>query len=194
MSYLIKTTQPTSEPVSLSEAQLHLRLDTSGSPPTHPDDTLVQTLISASRESAENYANITVAQCQYQLKAEAIDDKVDLQTFPVTAIASVTYKDDAGATQTVSSSAYYINNHVKPSQLVFYNDAPSYEMTITFTAGFTDGEQSNPFPCPAGIKAAILLMLGNWYENRETVSNIESFERPQSAIYLLTPYRINMGT
>jgi len=189
MSYLIKTVQPTSEPVSLAEAQLHLRLDTFGSPASHPDDALVQTLISASRESAENYINSTIAECGYTLKAKAEDLEISLQTYPVTAIASVTYEDDAGDVQTVISTDYYVDNYARPSRLVFKETAPAYEVTVSFTAGY-----NNEFVCPASIKAAILLMLGNWYENRETVSNNQSFARPQSSNYLLTPYRINMGS
>ena len=193
MSYLIKTIQPTSEPVTLAEAQLHLRLDTDGSPPSHPDDALVQTLISAARENAEQYTSTTIAQATYMLKSTVTDGEINLQTYPVTSIASVTYEDAAGDVQTVSADQYSIDNFNRPARLVFDSDAISSEMTVTFTAGATDNDDPNPFPCPAGVKAAILLMVGNWYENRETVSNNESFERPQSAIYLLTPHRINMG-
>jgi len=188
MNYLIKTVQPTTEPVSLAEAQLHLRLDTFGSPASHPDDSLVQVLISASRESAENYINATISECGYMLKSEAKDLEINLQTYPVTEIGSVTYEDAAGNVQTVVTTDYYVDNYARPSRLVFKETAPAYEVTVSFTAGYND-----EFVCPAGVKAAMLLMLGNWYENRETVSSIESFERPQSAIFLLTPYRIDMG-
>ncbi len=193
MSSLIKTVQPTSEPVSLSEAQLHLRLDTEGSPPSHPDDTLVQTLISAARENAEQYTGVTVAAATYEMESVVEDTYVSLQTFPVNSITSVTYVDGDGATQTIASSEYEINNYYRPSRLYFKNGVVSNELKITFTAGYTDGQTPNKFPTPAGVKAAILLMVGNLYENRESVSNIESFERPQSAIYLLTPHRVSMG-
>jgi len=189
MGYLIKTVQPTTEPVTLAEAQLHLRLDTFGSPASHPDDALVQTLISASRESAENYINSTIAQASYKLKTNSEDDKINLQTYPVTDIASVTYQNDSGEVQNVLSTTYYVDNYQKPSLLVFTSTPPTAELTVSFTAGYND-----EFVCPASIKAAILLMLGNWYENRETVSNNQSFARPQSSNYLLNPYRINMGS
>ena len=69
MNYLIKTVQPTTEPVTLAEAQLHLRLDLFGSPPSHPDDTLVETLITAARENAEQYTGVTISQATYQVKS-----------------------------------------------------------------------------------------------------------------------------
>lgn len=193
MNYLIKTTQPVSEPVTLAEAQLHLRLDLFGSPPSHPDDALVQTLISAAREAAENYTGVTIAQASYEVKSDIVNDQLSLQTYPVTAIASVTYEDGDGATQTVDPSDYSLDNFQRPARLIFTGNVPDRKMTVKFTAGYTDGQSPNPFPTPAGVKAAILLMLGNLYENRESVATNQSFERPQSATYLLTPHRINMG-
>lgn len=193
MSYLVKTVQPASEPVTLAQAQLYLRLDTDGDPATHPDDSLIESMISAARESAENYTNTTIAQATYQLQNIASDDYVSLQTYPVTSITSVTYEDSDGVTQTVSSDDYYVDNFKRPSRLVFTQNTPTSQLTVTFVAGCTDGQTPNSFPCPSGIRAAILLMLGNLYENRESVSNIESYERPQSATFLLMPHRVNMG-
>lgn len=197
MKYLIKTVQPTTEPVSLAEAQLHLRLDTAGSPPSHPDDSLVRVLISAAREDAENYTGMTIAASQYQVQGTAESDELSLQTHPVTSVASVTYEDSDGVTQTVDSSTYYVDNFARPARLVFKSNTPADMVTVSFTAGYTDLSSPNPYPCPAGVKAAILLMVGNLYENRESVAlnatQMKPYERPQSYLHLLTPYRINMG-
>ena len=193
MNYLIKTVQPTIEPVTLAEAQLHLRLDTFGSPASHPDDSLVETLITAARENAEQYTGVTIAQATYQVKSAVVNNQISLQTYPVTNIGSVTYEDSTGTVNTVSVDDYYVDNFQRPARLIFKQNAPVYDVTATFTAGYTDNESPNPYPTPAGVKAAILLMLGNLYENRESVASTQSYERPQSATYLLTPHRINMG-
>jgi uncharacterized phiE125 gp8 family phage protein len=193
MNYLIKTAQPTAEPVTLAEAQLHLRLDTFGSPPSHPDDALVQTLISAARENAEQYTGVTIAQASYQVKSPVVNEQISLQTYPVTSIASVTYQDADGTVQTVDPAVYVLDSFQRPARLVFKSDSPGYDITVSFTAGYKDNDSPNPYPCPAGVKAAILLMLGNLYENRESVTSVQSYERPQSATYLLTPHRVNMG-
>jgi uncharacterized phiE125 gp8 family phage protein len=193
MKYLIKVSQPTSEPITLAEAQLHLRLDTAGSPPAHPDDALVQAFISASRENAESYTGVTIAACDYEAQGTPDDSKLSLQTHPVTSVSSVTYEDSDGVTQTVDAADYYVDNFSRPSVLVFKQNAPVEDVTVRFRAGYTDTQSPNPYPTPAAVKAAILVMLGNLYENRESVSSVQSYERPQSALFLLTPYRINMG-
>ena len=193
MKYLNKITQPSSEPVTLAEAQLHLRLDTAGSPPSHPDDSLVRVLISAARENAENYTGVTIAQAQYEVLGDVVSNEMSLQTHPVTSISTVTYEDSDGVTQTIAASDYYVDNFARPARLIFKKNAPARPTTVRFTAGYTDGNSPNPYPCPAGVKAAIMIMLSNLYENRESVTEVQSYERPQSSTYLLTPYRINMG-
>jgi uncharacterized phiE125 gp8 family phage protein len=193
MKYLNKITQPSSEPVTLAEAQLHLRLDTVGSPPSHPDDTIVQALISASRENAEQYTGVTIAACTYEMQGQAKDDVLNLQTYPVTSIASVKYQDEDDVTQTVSASDYYVDNFERPARLIFKEPAPSQTLTVRFAAGFTDGQSPNEYPIPSGIKASILLLLGHLYENRESVTAESMTDLPMGYLYLMTPHRINMG-
>jgi uncharacterized phiE125 gp8 family phage protein len=193
MKYLIKVTQPTTEPITLTRAQNHLRLDTAGSPPSHPDDALVELYLTAARENAESYTGVTISPCSYEAQGVVTNNAMSLQTYPVTSISSVTYELSDGTVQTVSASDYYVDNFNRPSMLVFRQNAPSEDVTVRFAAGPTDGQSPNLYPLASAIKAAILIMLGNLYENRESVSAIQSYERPQSATYLLTPYRINMG-
>jgi len=75
MSGLSPSNNVAAEPITLAQARLHLKLDTSGSPPSHPDDTLVTALIAASRESAEKYTGLAIANQTYTLT---------LDRFPIT--------------------------------------------------------------------------------------------------------------
>ena len=58
-------------------------------------------------------------------------------------------------------------------------------MSVDFTLGFTAASQ-----VPAPIKQAVLLMVGTYYETRQTVSDRTYKEIPQSAEFLLMPYRV----
>jgi len=193
MNYLIKTVQPTTEPVTLAEAQLHLRLDTEGSPPSHPDDALLDVLISAARESVENYTGLTLVESQYQCRSTPVNSAVNLQTFPVLSVENVTYQDEDDETQIIDSDNYFIDNFKRPALLRFKRETPTKDVTVSFTAGFTDGDSPNFYPMPKPLNAAIKLIIGNLYQNRESVSDNQSYERPQSAINLMSQYRINMG-
>ena len=52
--------------------------------------------------------------------------------------------------------------------------------------------QAIPTPAPAAIKSAILLIVGDMYENREAQSDKEIYSNP-AVDRLLYPYRVNIG-
>ena len=193
--WLKEIVAPTVEPISMATARLHLRLDTSGSPPSHPDDSLVSSLITAVRQNAEDHTGLKIAPGTYESKADSFEDfEVGLQTWPVTAVSSVSYVDLDGNAQTLASSEYTLDTFTRPARLKATTTFPAAkEVTIRFTAGFTDGQSPNPYPMPKPLESAMLLMIGHLYDNREAVSMDQSYERPLGATYLMNLYRINLG-
>lgn len=192
--WLKEITAPTSEPISMELARLHLRLDTSGSPPSHPDDQIVSSLITAARQSAEDYTGMKIASGTFEMRDDSFGTEVNLGTWPVTAINSVSYVDLEGASHTLDASEYQLDMFSRPARLKPTATFPAAnEITVEFEAGYTDGESPNNWPMPQTIQAAMLLMIGHLYDNRETVSDTQSYERPMGSTYLLTPYRINLG-
>ena len=193
--WLKQIAAPSSEPISLSTARLHLRLDTSGSPPSHPDDSLVSSLITAVRQNAEDYTGLAIAYATYELRDDSFEDvQISLQTWPINSITSVSYVDLDGTSKTLTTADYVLDEFCRPARLKATTVFPSAkEVTVRFTAGFTDGQSPNPYPMPKSIESSMLLMLGNLYDNRESVSNTQSYERPMGATYLLNPYRIKLG-
>jgi len=190
------------EQITLEEARLHLRLDATGSPPTHPDDDLVDALITAARESAQIYTGVAIASQTYQLALDAFPAAdIQLDVWPVSSITSITYVDQNGATQTLASTEYGLDEYNRPSHIhLKYQKAwPSTRaqpnaVLITFVAGFTDHISPNTYPTPLSIKQAMLLTIGHLYANREAINvgNIVT-EIPLGATYLLTQHRINLG-
>lgn len=193
-----RSSQTPSEVITLAEARLHLRLDTEGSPPSHPDDSLVQALIITARENAESHTGLAIVESTYTLALDAFPtDFINLMISPVQSITSVSYVDSNGATQTLSNTKYQLDNYSSPAKLYPLEPWPATKdkpnaVTITFVAGFTDGSPNN-YPLPTSIKQAMLLMIGSWYDTRESIGDKEYFERPMTATWLLTPHRINLG-
>lgn len=189
------------EPISLETARLHLRLDTEGSPPTHPDDALVTALITVAREAVENFTEQTVAVNDFQLKLDYFADlAIDLGTYPVNSIASITYVDTNGATQTLPSTDYVLDTFSKPSQIVLAFDKTwppvrnqPNAVTVTFEAGYTGDTSPVSNEMPKALKQAMLLTITDLYENRGAIVSKQNYEIPVMAQYLMIPYRINMG-
>lgn len=189
-----------SEPVSLATARLHLRLDLVGSPPAHPDDALVEALITAAREDAEKYLGIAVALQTYKVAFDAFPTgSLHLGLWPVSEVESITYVDANGATQTLSSGAYALDVYAKPALVHAVGEWPRTKdvpnaVIVTVRAGFTDGVSPNEYPAPKAINQAILLLIGHLYEHRESVNVGQSVTTyPLGYLHLLTGHRINMG-
>lgn len=113
---------------------------------------------------------------------------------PLQSISSITYVNVDGQTQTLSPSAYKVDNISEPARVL-----PAYGTTfpatrneinavqITLTAGWTSAAQ-----VPAPIKSWMLLRLGAMYENRESDTVIQRgiMDSLPFADQLLTPYRV----
>ena len=164
MYSVTRTVEPTSEPVTLTEAKAHCRIDTTA------DDTLVSSLITAARLWCESRLGQQIMPATYRCKIDAFTSHVvELPYPPLTAVSSITYVDSSGSTQTLSSAMYTTDTDSKPGRVfsVYAETWPTTRdqlqaITITYTAGYAS-ESVVPQP----IKQAILLLVGHWYENRE---------------------------
>lgn len=183
-------TAPTVTPVSVAEAKTHLRIDSTFT----TDDTYIETLISVATSAAENYTNLAIMSQSWYLDIDAFPDYFNLLkgTLKTLTINSITYSDADNASQTLAASNYFGDGSIKPARIYFAPDAtiPStYDkpnaVSVDFTLGFSSAAN-----VPAPIKQAILLMVGTYYETRQTVSDRTYKEIPQSAEYLLMPYRV----
>lgn len=195
-----RTSVVTTEPITLATARLHLRLDAVGSPPSHPDDALVTSLIKVAREAVEAYTELTVAQTTYAMALDEFPvDAIELGTYPINSITSITYTDTNGTTQTLSSGSYIFDSYSNPAKIFPTTIWPQAKqipnaVVVRFAAGFTDGISPNDYPMPEALKQAMLLYIGELYENREAINvgNLVS-QIPLGMIHLMTPHRINMG-
>jgi uncharacterized phiE125 gp8 family phage protein len=189
-------TPPDVEPISLADAKTHLRAD-----PGDAEDTLIQLLITAARQWVEEYcARALIAQA-WRLTLPAFPSGRDgsaipLARPPIVSVESVKYQDETGAEDTLDAADYVLQKAGLPVAIAPAVDTvwPSTEdlgpfgdaVTIDYTAGY--GEAAAEVPAP--IRAAILLVLGDLYANREAqiVGTITS-ENP-TVKALLAPFRV----
>lgn len=191
--------RPGVEPVSLEQALAHLRLDAYDSPPSHPDEPLVEALITAARETAENYLNARIAGWELELRLPGFSSVIRLPDAPVQSVEAVTYIDQDGAVQTVDPALYELAGPpsapiVRP---VYGEEWPGGvrcqddAVRVRYVTGYSTG---SPDMLPEAIRRAILLIVGHLYENREqTVIGTIVSELPMGVLFLLQPYRLKMG-
>ena len=157
------------EPVTLAYAKNHLRVDISD------DDTLIGNLITAAREYAEIFCARSIVQHTYRADLPGFYDVMQLPLGPVQSISSVKYYDTASPSvlQTLSSSVYSLQK-----DCVYKNEGASWEsvanrpdaVQISYTTGYSDlaSPEDSVANVPEAINSAILLLLADLYENRES--------------------------
>ena len=188
-----QTTEPTYEPVTLERARQHLRLFATGSPEAHPDDDLVSDYITASRVMAEQFTDRIIVQRQIELRAKWLSRFMTLPVTPVVSIDSIDYTDTEGNAQTLSD--YVVDLNQEPATLYIENP-PSIQddsrIVFTVTAGYRSGDSpASADLIPQTIKQAILMLVGHFYENRESVvTGVQSMKVPMAFEALLWPHRI----
>lgn len=164
---MLLVTPPASEPVTLLQAKAHLRVD------IPDDDQKITELITSARQHLEGMANLALLT---QTWDQVMDDfpypnyPIELNRWPVQSITSISYVSSAGVTSVWPSSNYIANRANIPPRV-----APVYAQfwpilalqtigncTIRTVNGWTD-----PSLVPADLKQAVLMLLADWYEDRE---------------------------
>lgn len=195
-------TPPSSEPVSLAEARTHLRIIPFGSPLEHPDDSFISNSIGVAREFCEQYLERSLAAQTIQLVTDNFNSTIYLPNAPIQHIDSITYVDVDGITQTLATSVYELDSFDNKIRLKYGQEWPAVRsqedaVSVTYVAGYTNGASPDTHPIPAPIKAAMLLIVGNLYENRQqdVLGNTRiSFNSLPLGVYnLLQPYRLGLG-
>lgn len=193
-------TAPTSEPVAREAAKLHCRANEDNT-----EDLLFDRLVTSAREYCETFTGRALMPQTWDLKMDSFVDRewVDgngviwLPKPPVTAVSSITYLDGNGDSQTLSTSIYTTDLPSGPKarrariseaySQVFPQTRDTFNaVTIRFVAGYANADA-----VPASIKQAILLLVGHWYQNRESVVvgvGIGAVTVPSAVESLLWPY------
>ena len=198
-------TPPAAEPLSTAEAKLHLRVDHTS------DDTLISALIVAAREHVENYlVGSLVEQTRVVYLSAWPYSPFRLPYGPVQEIESVKYTDSDGVENTVRTDIYYLSPGGELC-LEPFESWPTARLRgpgaieITYTTGYEPvvtvipGEGGDPDTeetdydanIPQAIKQAMLLLIGEWYEQREAAADTKYAIQtiPWGVKQLLAPYR-----
>lgn len=187
----VRTADPSETPVSATEAKAHCDISYSD------DDDLFGLLINAATAHFDGWTGILgrclVTQTWRIDCADWPANGIIRLPFPdVQSISSVKYFDTDNAEQTVSTSLYGLYEDEMGAFVrlgdIFtspgvYDDRLD-AVQVTFVAGYGAAAA-----VPAAIKAAILMTVAHLYENRETVTDMETFEVPMGAKALAAPYR-----
>lgn len=182
----INTTPPVEQPVSLELARMQCQIDAD----ITDEDALIDGMIKAAVdycEKATGRALITQEKQYIGCFSSVIELMPNLLS-----VESIKYIDTNGTEQTLSADQYYNDIASVIGKVIKIGTYPSTQathpqpVTISFTCGYGDADA-----VPDSIKQCILMLVGHWYRNRESVSvgTINS-EMEFAATALLNNYRL----
>lgn len=176
----------TSEPITLAEAKLHLRVDLSD------DDALITAMISAAREMIERYTGRTLIYTAYRLtldswpydielpRSPAVEAAADLVTGIAYATPRIRYYDGDGNQQTMTYAAsdFDILLDNNPPMLVL-TPSGTWPTTYSLQRGAIEidwiaGYGASSTGIPQLLRLAIMMLVAHWYEHREAVGSFGS--------------------
>lgn len=186
-----QTTFPTAtNVVSLAQAKAHLRVE-------HADDeSLIETLIGVAQNVVEGYTGRFLQQVEGSFYFDDFHEFMNLHAGPNLALRNsnsaegVTYLDTAGRQTVVDLDKYVLEGKGYPARLRML-DAPSdvesdslNAVRVDVTVGHTQTDR------PDALIAAMLLIIGHLYENRQDVGQHKTHATPLASRYLMEPYRL----
>ena len=206
MAGLSVTTAPSTTPITLAEAKAFLRIDTSD------DAALINTLIGAARDFAEEYTGRTLINTTYKLSLDGfVEDDIPIKEGlyqapymnfykryiplarpPLVSVTHIKTFTDDDTESTFASSKYYVDTQRNPGRVVL-RDGETWPTSlrvanaveITYVGGYGSATSDVPQSIKVGMREHITYL----YEHRgEVEPNLANF--PILAKQLYQPYRV----
>lgn len=171
--------------MTLAEAKRNMYVDHSD------DDGLIEGLIEAAFSHVDGWHGClgrAVTEQTWELVLDTFPGgtanaaAIELPLGPLVSVTSIKYDDTDGAEQTVNSDDYIVDTVANPGWVVPIASWPTTATTanavrVRFVAGMSPDADG----VPRSIKQAMLLIVGSWYANRESVTAEKLSELPYSA-------------
>lgn len=183
-------TAATAPLVTLVEAKRHVHAED-----FTDDDSYLEALIATATahiDAPSGWLGRAIGESVWELRLDCFPcGSITLPLPPLVSVDSVKYVDVDGIEQTYTDARYFgIGAAIRHGSVLYAHngewpdtrDDEPEAVRITFTAGYSE--------TPKPIKHAILLMVGDWYRNREDAAEIKLAEMPRGVDALLRPFQV----
>lgn len=200
-------------PIPLDECRAHLEAaqygDSDDDPVDDLDDSMIMGWLAAAREHCENFLGLSLTPRVLEIALDRFPTTrcegrtyIELPMGPVSEIVSVTVPDDSGDSDDTDAdpldeATYQLDDFSVPPRLVSVGGWPAMTagtnaVRIRYSAGYvidSDGVSA----MPKAYRAAMLLILGHLYKNREDSTEKAMASLPNGAEALMRPTRVLLG-
>ncbi len=163
---LIQTVPPATQAVTTAMVRDHIRISTVN------EDSLLDSYIGAATHYIEGRTGRQLIDATWVWTLEGFSSLLYVRHAPLSSVTSITYLDQAGDTQTLSTDVYDVDTKTEPGRILLAREQsfPSIDsgfeaVTITYVAGYGDESAD----VPDELRMAIMQLCAQWYEIREPV-------------------------
>jgi uncharacterized phiE125 gp8 family phage protein len=167
---LVRSVQPATEPVTLSEVKAQCRVDISD------DDAYLTALITCAREYLEEMLDLSMITQTWQARYDVFPlwEIILPRPHMRPAAVTVTYRDEAGNNQTLLSTSdhFQVDSNIVPGRIYpLYNGVwpavrgDENSVTVQWQAGYG----ATGATVPSILRQAMLILIAHWYEMRQPV-------------------------
>lgn len=184
---------PTSEPLTLDEAKLHLRVDGDA------EDDLITALIATARAELEFETGRALLTQTWALWLDAWPegDVLEVPLPPLQSVGAITYFDADDTETELDSGLYFVDTASEPGRIALRAGAcwpatvlrPINGVCVEFDAGYGDAGAD----VPAKLLTALKLLIAWLYENRGDGSAQSPETWPRAVQWLCDAYRVRRG-
>lgn len=169
---LLRFIEPATEPLTLAETKLYLRVD------HNDEDMLITEMIAAAREAAEQHMHRSLITQQWKLAFDqCLPARIALPMGPVQSVVRISTLDEAMSVSDISSTSYYLN--AGKTHLKLTTSVSGHQIEIIYSAGYGDASA-----VPKAIRQGMLLHIGALYDMRSLSAGL-----PEAAGALYHPCR-----
>jgi uncharacterized phiE125 gp8 family phage protein len=172
--------------VTLAKAKKQMRFDDADA--AHLEDELIQVYIEAAVKKAENFIDSEITEKKYEIRGKSFADVLTFSRQKIQKVTAVTFKDTAGASQTINAEDYHLSTIDKYENKFSFNEdfeLPEVKpytpdaVSLFVTVGYPSGK------VPKDMQVAILMLASSYNEKRE--DSIK--DKTTAGENLLQPYR-----
>lgn len=162
---LLRTVEPESEPVTLTEVKTHLRLSHDS------EDELLEGLIRAAREDVERTTGMALIDQNWRLVRDRWPrgNRLALMRHPVREILSATLFDEEGQASVVDPADYQLDDVSRPARLHFERPLQLLRAMNGIEIDFKAGFGAAGMDVPDLLRRAVLMLVAHWYEFRASI-------------------------
>lgn len=170
---------------------------------THPDDALLIVYLAAAVGHAEKFTGLTIQPATIELAMDEFPDAaggIELPGPPLIELLSFAQADTSDGA--VPAESYTLDDYGDVAQLRPIRSWPSLAadagpnaIKVRYRAGYQSESEpdSDAQPLPGELKAALLLIVGHLYANREESTEKAMSALPMGVQALLRPLRVRTG-